>query len=104
MMFSFSPLAAGIGLLGGALLGGLYFGGLWLSVMKLKKVENKKSFLLLSWAVRSVLLCLGLYALARYDAVSLLCGSVGLLVARSVIIRSVKRKNAVEKAKEMVAC
>ena len=103
-MMAFSPLAAGIGVLGGLLLGSLYFGGLWLSVKKLKQIENKKRFLFFSWALRSVLLCAGLYALARYDAVSLLCGAVGILTAKSVIVRSVKRKTAVEKAKEIPAC
>ena len=100
-MITFSPLAVGIGLLGGVLLGCLYFGGLWLSVKKLKSIEGKKKFLLLSWAVRSVLLCLGLYALARYNAASLLCGAAGLLATRSVIVRAGKRKIGMEKAKEI---
>ena len=100
-MIEFSPLAAGIGLISGAVLGGLYFGGLWLSVMKLKDIERKKSFLLLSWAFRSVLLCIGLYALARYNAASLLCAAAGLLIVRTVIVRSVKRKIGMEKAKEI---
>lgn len=103
-MMSFSPLTVGIGLFGGLILGGLYFSGLWLSVMKLKNMEHKKRFLLLSWAVRSVLLCLGLYGLARYNAASLLCGAAGLLIARTVIIRAVKRKIDTEKAKEMPVC
>ena len=103
-MMTFSPLTVGIGVLSGIVLGCLYFGGLWLSVRKLKNVESKKRFLLLSWAVRSVLLCLGLYALARYDAVSLLCGAAGLLVTKSVIVRAVKRKVVSEKAKELPVC
>lgn len=101
---TFSSLSVGIGLFGGLLLGGLYFGGLWLSVMRIQKIERKKMFLFLSWVVRSVLLCVGLYFLARYNATSLLCGAIGLLAARSVIVRAVKRKLTAEKVKEMPAC
>lgn len=103
-MMTFSPMTVTIGLLGGILLGCLYFGGLWLSVKRLKKVERKKCFLFVSWIARSFFLCAGLYALARYNAASLLCGAVGVLAAKSVIVRSVKRKTVVEKAKEIPAC
>lgn len=103
-MMTFSPLTVGIGVSSGIILGCLYFGGLWLSVLKLKNVESKKSFLLLSWAIRSVLLCSGLYALARYDAACLLCGAAGLLITKSVIVRAVKRKTVSEKAKELPVC
>ena len=103
-MMSFTPLTVGIGLLCGIVLGCLYFGGLWLSVKRLKEVERKKSFLLLSWFVRSVLLCLGLYFLARFDPASLLCAAAGLFVTRGVIIRSVKRKMGIKKAREIPVC
>ena len=103
-MMSFTPLTVGIGLLGGIVLGCLYFGGLWLSVKRLKETEHKKRFLLLSWFVRSVLLCLGLYLMARFNAASLLCAAAGLFISRSVIIRSVKRKMAGNKTKEIPVC
>lgn len=103
-MMSFSPLIAGTGFTGGVVLGCLYFGGLWLSVKKLKDVENKRRFLLLSWIFRSVLLCLGLYGLARYNAAALLCGAAGLLLTKVVIVRAVKRKTEIKKEKEIPVC
>ena len=103
-MMEFSPLFIVTGLLGGVLLGALYFGGLWLSVKRIGKVEHKKMFLFLSWLVRSVLLCGGLYLLARYNPASLLCGVFGLFLSRTIIVRTVKRKIQVENAKEMPAC
>ena len=102
IVFSFSSV--GMGLLGGAMLGALYFGGLWFSVRRIGKVERKKMFLFFSWLVRSVLLCCGLYLLARYNPASLLCSVFGLFLSRAVIIRTVKRKIQIEKAKEMPAC
>ena len=104
-MMSFSPLNIGIGLLGGLVLSGVYFGGLWLSVQWIRKLKRKRLFLFLSWAVRSILLCAGLYALALYDPACLLCGTVGLLAGRGVIIGLVKRKKSKEeKTKEIPAC
>lgn len=103
-MIVFSPFSVGMGLLGGAALGALYFGGLWLSVKRIGKVERKKMFLFISWVVRSVLLCCGLYLLARYNPASLLCSVFGLFLSRTLIVRTVKRKIQVEKTKEMPAC
>ena len=103
-MMSFSPLNIGIGLLGGLVLSGLYFGGLWLSIQRIKNMRHKKLFLLLSWGARSVLLCAGLYALARYNPACLLCGAAGLLIGRGLIVGFVKRKIPAEKIKEMPTC
>ena len=100
-MMSFSPLNVAIGVLGGLVLSAVYFGGLWLSVQWIRKMKWKKLFLFLSWVLRSVLLCAGLYALALYNSACLLCGAISLLIGRSVIIGLVKRKNSKEeKAKE----
>ena len=104
-MMSFSPLNIGIGLFGGLVLSALYFGGLWLSVQWIIKLKRKRLFLFLSWAVRSILLCAGLYALALCNPASLLCGAISLLIGRSVIIGLVKRKKSKEeKAKEKPEC
>lgn len=92
-----NPVAVCAGAAAGLVLGGLYFGGLWWSVARLKKVERKKLFLFISWVVRSVLLCGGLYALAVYDAQALLSGAAGLLAARFAIVRFVKRRLVQEK-------
>lgn len=97
-----SPFFVTVGFIVGAVIGTLYFGGLWWSVKRIKNVERKKMFLFLSWLVRSVFLCGGLFILARYDAQMLISGAVGLLVARFLIVYSVKRKMA--KQKEMSAC
>lgn len=104
MMMNFSPLTVGMGLLGGLALGGIYFGGLWLSVLWIRKQKRKRLFLFLSWSVRSIFLCAGLYGLARYDPAALLCGAVGLLVAKGLIVGAVKRKKNAEKEKEKKAC
>lgn len=97
MMPVLTPVAIGVGALAGLVLGGLYFGGLWWSIARLKRIERKKQFLFLSWVLRSVLLCAGLYGLAVYDAQALLAGAAGLLAARFAIVRFAKRKPAQEK-------
>ena len=104
MTMDFSPLAIGIGLLGGFVLSALYFGGLWFSVLWIRKLKRKRLFLFLSWSARSILLCAGLYALALYNPASLLCGAVGLLVGRGLIVGFVKRKKDNDKVKETSAC
>lgn len=97
-----SPFFVTVGFVVGAVIGALYFGGLWWSVMRIKNVECKKMFLFLSWMVRSVFLCGGLFILARYDSQMLIGGATGLLTARFLIVHSVKRKMA--KQREMSAC
>lgn len=92
-ILSFSVMA---GLAAGAALGCLYFGGLWWSVRRIKKIEHKKLFLFFSWLLRSVVLCGGLFLLARYDSRMLLGGAAGLLAARFLIVRIVKQKTLKE--------
>ena len=99
-MMTFSAASVGIGLAGGLILGGMYFGGLWGSVRKARKVKHKKLLFLVSWAIRSALLCYGLYVLARYNIVSLLCATAGLLIARSFVMWRVKKKTEKKEKKK----
>lgn len=96
--FAFSPVLTAVGFFAGLALGGLYFGALWWSVLKVRNVEHKKRFLLAGWLVRSAALCAGLYAMARADSQVLLCGAVGLLLSRFIIVSAVKRR--IDYAKE----
>lgn len=95
-MSEFTPFSVMAGLAAGALLGCLYFGGLWWSVRRIKNIEHKKMFLFFSWLFRSVVLCGGLFLLARHDPQMLLGGAAGLLAARFLIVRIVKQKTVKE--------
>lgn len=99
------PFAVTVGLSVGLLMGGFYFGGLWWSVLKIKTIERKKLFLFCSWLFRCVVLCGGLFFIARYNAQMLLSAAAGLLIARFVIVRWVKRKIPQKiKQEEKTAC
>ena len=84
MSFSWEPVI--VGLIGGLILGGMFFGGLWLSVKRSQKIKYKKLLFFISWAIRSVILCAGLYYFGRYNVLCLLCAAAGLLIARTVVL------------------
>lgn len=96
--FAWNPVLTAAGFFAGLALGGLYFGALWWSVLKVRGVERKKRFLLVGWAVRSAVLCAGLYAMARVDPQVLLCGAAGLLLSRFAAVRLAKSR--IDYAKE----
>ena len=98
MSFSWEPVI--VGSVAGILLGGMFFGGLWLSVQRVRKTRHKKAFFFVSWAIRSVILCSGLFYLGRYNVISLLCATAGLLVTRTVVVWWA-RKQLKKKSKKM---
>lgn len=76
-----------LGLVVGALAGGLYFGGLWFTVRRLATARRPLWVLIGSFAARLALLLVALYLLAGRHWSSLVGALLGVLLARTVLIR-----------------
>ena len=74
---------------GGVGLGGVYFGGLWLTVRRLPRTPGESLLVLVSFLLRLAIVLLGIFWLTRLEWKNVLICLAGLLVARTVIVRSV---------------
>lgn len=77
--------------LAGATLGLLFFGGLWLTVRRVPEARRPGLLMAGSFLVRVGLLAAGLLLLARAGAAHLLAGLLGVLVARTLLVRRLGR-------------
>lgn len=72
--------------LAGIALGALYFGGLWLTVQRLRIVRRPGTLLLVSFAVRSVLVLAGFYLVMGGQWERLVACVVGFIIARLISV------------------
>lgn len=84
-------IAIGLGLLAGLAIGMAFFAGLWLTVRQVAEQGKPRSFLLVSFAIRTIL-AVGLLALlARQGVLPLLGAVAGFVASRVVVTRLVGR-------------
>jgi F1F0 ATPase subunit 2 len=74
----------------GAVLGGLYFGVLWLTVRRLPRARRPALLTAASFGLRIALLAGGLVVIMDGSGVRLLAALLGILAARTLMIRRVR--------------
>lgn len=82
-------LPLGLGALAGLALGAAYFTGLWLTVRRVANRSGPRTWLLVSFALRTVLTLAVFVLLARQGAYPLLGALLGFIAARPLVTRFV---------------
>lgn len=75
----------------GLLLGGIFFGGLWWTIRRAMTSPSPARWFLISLVVRSSVVVFGFYALAGQDWQRWVACVLGLILARGLITRKLKR-------------
>jgi F1F0 ATPase subunit 2 len=76
-----------LAMIGGAALGVFFFGGLWWTIKQLPHARQPALLIMGSFLVRIGVLIGGLYVLAAGQLLALAAALVGVLLARSLIVR-----------------
>ncbi|MFC1868946.1 ATP synthase subunit I [Thermodesulfobacteriota bacterium] len=71
----------------GFILGLFYFGGLWWTLKVVAQKRRVKSFLLLSFFIRTVIALLGFWIIMRQALLPFLCTFAAFLLVRIIITR-----------------
>lgn len=76
----------------GSGLGLVYFGGLYYTTQKLKDSQSPGSLMILSTALRMVIIIFGLYYLAKRGINHILIGSFAIILVRIILVIYVKKE------------
>jgi F1F0 ATPase subunit 2 len=83
-----------LSLLAGVVLGLIYYGGLWLTVSRLPKTPHPAGLAMASFVGRMAVLLAGIYVVMGTRWEFALACLVGVLVARTVLVRRIQPHNA----------
>jgi len=79
-------------MLWGVALGLFYFGGLWWTLKGLPRRRNSKSWLGLSFAIRTLVLLAGLWLVLQRDVPAFFLALLGFFLTRLLMTRAIMRK------------
>ncbi len=85
------PMFWGFSLIWGVLLGLFYFGGLWMTLKYISRLKNPKSFMVLSFVFRMVLVLVGFWFIVWLNPVAFMLAFPAFLITRVILTRSLGR-------------